>query len=222
MEPNRDADAITLQLRSEEATLRRRIVWLTLIPVVIAAVLIWVTGRQVASIQREIALATDSLTTIHDALQTAEAERLRKHAEIDSLETLARTFYDELLKINEERAAVVQSQAIDSVQVRMRANRVYLHIVLERQRAGARRLQAALEKAGFVVPGIELVAKGPDRSQLRYFRSEDGTGVKEILLAAEQLAVRLEVNDLSRAYAQNEAIPTGTFEIWLGRDFDIR
>ncbi len=218
MEHKSDIDPITAQLRSEEARLRRRIGVFTLIPVAVAALLIWFTSSRVLSAQKALAVVNDSLADAREDLIINQANLIRIHAEIDSLEALKQAYFAELEKINRQRAEQTRDQAIDQYQADRNIPRVYLHILNEDQRPRAQRVQEALQKeTRLIVPGIEKVAKGPSASELRFFRKEDARWAAQIRKVAARHGLDLKLQDLSARYGTS--VKPGTFEIWFGRDF---
>ncbi len=94
--------------------------------------------------------------------------------------------------------------------------RVYFHIVDERQRSIARRLEDGLEKAGYLVPGIQRVKEGPSTPEIRYFRRQ-GEEPGE----AKKIAERLQALGLKGAAAkyipgyENVNIRPRHYELWL-------
>lgn len=59
--------------------------------------------------------------------------------------------------------------------------RIYIHISDEAQRVSAEAALTALRKAGDLVPGIENVGeRSPDRTELRYFRSDELANAREL------------------------------------------
>src|SRR5260370_30055217 len=51
--------------------------------------------------------------------------------------------------------------------------RVYIHIRDESQRPAAQTIEKALESKGFTVPGIQKVNTGPNKTEVRFFRSSE-------------------------------------------------
>ncbi len=224
--PDPELDPITARFRAEQELHRRRVTRLTLIPAFVAVLLVagtsWQVYRaqsQVATAERRVSLATDSLDDVREALKTTTEEVFRKHAEIDSLETMAETFYDELQKISQGQAEVTRGLALTNVRAFQARRRVYMHVWSEQQRAAAVRFGRVLREAGFLVPDIEIVGKGPQKSELRFFKTEDVEGAKEILSLAEMARVPMDARDLSRTYSRSTSITAGTFEIWFGGEF---
>ncbi len=94
--------------------------------------------------------------------------------------------------------------------------RVYFHIVNKSQRPGARELEEGLKKAGYIVPGIQRVKKGPSAPEIRYFRKQ-GNEPEEAAKIAEQLR-QLGLKEAEPKYIpnyENANIRPRHYELWL-------
>ena len=92
--------------------------------------------------------------------------------------------------------------------------RVYIQIRDDVQRAQAQSLSNQLKTGGFLVPGIEKVAVGPNSTEVRYFRKTDEAGAKQILdvLAQQRVAAKPV---LVQGYETSGRIRDAHFELWL-------
>jgi hypothetical protein len=99
--------------------------------------------------------------------------------------------------------------------------RVYVHIRSEEQRPAARTLSAAIEQAGFSVPGIQRVDVGPAHSELRYFRGSDPQDVEGISKALAAAGVTVQPADLSAGF-RGANIRARHYELWLAPDYASR
>lgn len=226
MQPDPDLDPISAQLQAEEQQLRRRSILLTVIPVLIAGVLIWVTARQVNNATQELQQveaarddASDSLHKAEAALLDITAERIRLHREVDSLQIIKDELFAQWERSNKGAADMAQEEAIKTYEGSKSQPRVYLHITSKDQLAKARRVQQQLEAAGFVVPGIEVVSWRSEESVLRVFREADLRTARRIQAVAKQHRTALTLQDLSARYAQSQSSLSEHFEIWFGQDF---
>ena len=91
--------------------------------------------------------------------------------------------------------------------------RVYVQIRDESQRRTAARLGDALRDAGFLVPGIEVVAVGPSNTELRYLdpaeQAEARRAASVLEAAGEPVSLRLvQLKGQSRARPRH-------YELWL-------
>ena len=102
--------------------------------------------------------------------------------------------------------------------------RVYIHIGQESQRPGARKLARKLRKAGYLIPGIQLVGKtGPKESDLRYCEGkgeESDIAAIRNFLAGENIAIAsIRILKTADVPACAQVSSTRSYELWLGEDF---
>jgi hypothetical protein len=90
--------------------------------------------------------------------------------------------------------------------------RVYFHIRDDNQRAAATQMQARLQTAGYIVPGIQKLDVGPAVSELRYFKAGDQADAQTIAAA---LAVPNLVVKRIPGYETSTQIRPHHFELWL-------
>lgn len=226
MDPLSDIDLITAHLRSEREQLRRRTLLLTMVPIVVAAVLIAVTFLTVSSKQQELAVAHNNLNTVQQHLDSARTDlkligtqKITLQQEVDSLSRLKEGLARLVPAAQEQQVQEDVSKALQAARLQPR---VYLHIVSEEQRPAARQLTTGLEKAGLVVPGIEYVRRGPSSNELRFFRDEDSREAAQIQQLAADAGLKLKVRNLSATYGDSKSIRPGHFEIWLGETGVLR
>lgn len=96
--------------------------------------------------------------------------------------------------------------------------RVYFHIMVEAQRAGAQELQRALERSGLgvVVPGIQRLDVGPTRSsELRYFHDRERDEAEAIGRALRGAGAADLVVKKVPGYENSTAIRPRHYELWL-------
>jgi len=95
--------------------------------------------------------------------------------------------------------------------------RIYIHIRSDKDRELARAVGERLKALDFVVPGIErLVEKGPERSQLRYFRQSEAEEARRIFELLREMGIELELKYVP-GYEDTDAIRPGHFEIWFAK-----
>ena len=92
-------------------------------------------------------------------------------------------------------------------------SRIYVHVRSAEEKLHAHEISNILRGGGFTVPGIQVLSKGPNKSELRYFRKRE----EEFALAA--LALLPAVLDVDLVYvpgyeASNQ-IRERHFELWL-------
>lgn len=115
------------------------------------------------------------------------------------------------------KAGLSQAQALatvpDSATI---PARLYIHIRDEQQRPAAKRAGEQVKAAGFVVPGIErMVDKGPQVTELRYFRKADEAEAKRLQTVLQRAGVAVRLSDLSASYENSKSIRPGHFELWF-------
>ena len=97
--------------------------------------------------------------------------------------------------------------------------RVYFHIDDESQRSRAREIELKLEKAGFVVPGIELRAgQCPKLTELRFFRKAESDEGRKIVAFLQSIGIQARLADLSERYEKARGIRPRHYELWFGRN----
>jgi hypothetical protein len=94
--------------------------------------------------------------------------------------------------------------------------RVFLQIRSEEQRELAASVAALLTSRGFVAPGIERLAEGPARTEVRFFRQIERP-------IADSLASILALRGIKKprvvyvpGYEASTQVRAGTMEIWFG------
>jgi len=94
--------------------------------------------------------------------------------------------------------------------------RVYIQFAAEDQRARAAKLQAALQNAGFIAPGIELRKdNSPDDTDIRYFSNDirkQADQVKEELLKQHFVVPKDPSN------RDNGKVHLNQIEVWIGKN----
>ena len=215
MPNNSDIDPISAKLQSEE---QRRLRWtllFTLIPLLAAVALIWVSAIKVEELDDTL----DALKAAEDSLLLVNEQRIEQLYAVNSLELAKDSLFTALNAMDSSLAQRTEQQAKAAFLTLQQVPRVYMHIMDERQRDKAQQLQKQLEKSGYNVPGIELVSSRSQDSDLRVFREADLTTADNILEVANTFGAALTLHDLSSRYENSTAIRPGHFEIWLGTDF---
>jgi hypothetical protein len=100
----------------------------------------------------------------------------------------------------------VRPQAIPS--------RVYVQVGSESSRERAKQVTAALQGAGFLVPGIERVSKMPSSPELRYFRQGDKPDADRALAVIGAQVPGLKAR-LVPGYENSTAIRARHLELWM-------
>lgn len=96
--------------------------------------------------------------------------------------------------------------------------RVYIHVRSEEQMPAAQKLEAELEKRGFVVPAINNRKAGPAASELRFFRPAEEEKAREIMGVLNEARADAKLVPVS-GYEESKGIRLNHFELWLAPDF---
>ena len=99
--------------------------------------------------------------------------------------------------------------------------RIYIHGSTEEQMKEAALLQSEIEKLEIdgqyvVVPRVIRVENGPKKTQLRYFKREEGEEARDLAEQLRKLIPNLELNDLSEGNLDLSFIRPRHYELWLG------
>jgi len=93
---------------------------------------------------------------------------------------------------------------------------VYMQIAAEQQRAKAQIVRTALQKKGYLVPGIENIAgkaDAPKQTAVRYFNEDDKANANTIIEILKDQGVLADASLMSRLKAR-----PGSIEIWFSAD----
>ncbi len=197
--------------------------WAAVAVLVVFVALIGYSAHRLRGIQREIRQSTRLLDERKAELETMEARKAELEKAVAELE-VARDALEEIAsRVAEQNPGIVREATREVIAARperaLQLPRVYPHIRYQAQRPAARRIGVRLEKADFLVPGIEFVGEdSPRRTQLRQFfdndvATKDVQRILEILAAA---GVSAEVNLIRDS---PESIRDRHYELWLGDDF---
>lgn len=182
-----------------------------------------IEARRAAAVQiaAEVLAKQAELDEAKGALAKLETDKSRLQSEVAELEAKRHMLATVASWVGAEAPTVqreaMERYAADHPAVAGQLGRVYLHIARPSQRATADVLTEALVKAGFVVPGVELLPDiSPVSHQLRYFRVEDAPAAQAVAAALQVAGVKLEAVQI-RLPAGQRLPPAGQFEVWLGR-----
>lgn len=98
------------------------------------------------------------------------------------------------------------------------SKRIYIQILDGKQLDAAKNIQEILKNNHFAVPEIEILAKGPEATEVRYFRKNELAKTQEIAdLLTEQNIPDVSVRYIA-GFENSIAIPPGQYEIWFAPD----
>jgi hypothetical protein len=89
---------------------------------------------------------------------------------------------------------------------------VYIQVRDDNQRPAAEQIQKALKAKGFVVPGIETVSKGPNESEVRFFRDSDADLARSVESALPISGAKAKY---VRGYENSPNLRPRQIELWL-------
>jgi hypothetical protein len=99
------------------------------------------------------------------------------------------------------------------------APRIYLHIRSPAQLKVAQHITAQMKKKGYVFPKAEiLVEKGPQQTQVRYFRRTEASEAASITALLTQVHRQQATTSYIRGYEDSPLIRSRHYEIWLSPD----
>ncbi|MGF1526583.1 MAG: serine/threonine protein kinase [Candidatus Competibacterales bacterium] len=101
-----------------------------------------------------------------------------------------------------------------------RRARLWIHAVHGDQKALGRELLDELIRLGsegkqVIGKPVQVVAAGPARSQLRYFKDQDAAGAAELYRVLKLHLPNLELRDFSPRYERAQWIKPGHYELWF-------
>lgn len=94
---------------------------------------------------------------------------------------------------------------------------IYFHITNEAQRAKAQDIANALQKAGYIVPGIQKVSIDLTKTDIRYFHPEDAGKAQDIGVALQKLGIADTRPRLIPGFVNK--VPPGQYEVWFSNYF---
>jgi hypothetical protein len=140
-----------------------------------------------------------------DLLPTIK-ETIKRKAPINATATL--TFIDNAVK------AAPPKPVTDDAKL---PPRVYIHIRDSQQKDTATQIKKALQNAGYVVPGIQLVSEAhAGGNQVRYFRDEDQSDANNIINTLGDLKLPNVAAVRVKGYEKSTLIRARHFELWFG------
>jgi hypothetical protein len=182
--------------------------------------LFWIRGSIAGAVILLIAVAIGWVR-----LERQKAQALKQSADAQQKAAMAEaqmtTEQAKRVKLAQEQFATEiknakgSQKALDAIAQSIEAPRVYLQSVRGQSEDLAKATQALLQKNGYTVPGIELVAPNisPAQSQVRYFHKEDFSEASKIAGLLKPI-IPDGVNPSATANP-NGVVPSGQFEVWI-------
>lgn len=126
----------------------------------------------------------------------------------------------ELIQQNVQNAAQSYDRTSSPLQLSTEPARLWVHVRSDRQKEIGKKLleivtNSNLERRKIESKPLQLVDGGPEKSELRFFKRQDKTEAAELLEMLRKHIPQLELNDLSRQYANVGWLQSGHYELWL-------
>jgi len=126
----------------------------------------------------------------------------------------------DLIQQNVQDADKSYEQTISPIEQQSKPSRLWIHMRTESQRNVGEEILKAISDTSLGGRRIEkkplqIVASGPQESELRYFKKEDEAQAAALFAVLRRLIPELKLKDLSREYSHIRWIKTGHFELWL-------
>lgn len=216
---------------------KKSLIEMVLMPLVIA--LVGIGGTYLITAQQENSATTMKDAQLESTRELADADRQVKILEIFAEKVASQDQQERILALRlldvldpalagKLATAVLEAEPAESEvrkvadEVALEANarirflpRIYIHIRSNEDRERARAVGERLKELDYVVPGIErLVEKGPDKSQLRYFRKTEEEQANRILEILREIGIDLDLRYIP-GHEDSDEIRPGHFEIWF-------
>lgn len=196
---------------------------LAILSLVVFVGLIAFSAYQLYGIQERVRLATAQLARTEAKLKEAESRKVALDQEIADLETSVEALKEISARAARQSPEVIKQATEETIAANPRAAqtlpRVFLQIGDESQREAAESVVARLQKAGFLVPGIENVgSKAPELTDLRSFHRTDPTDsdVQAIVDVLEAAGVAVKPVPVP---GYEDVTKKRHYELWFGQDF---
>lgn len=152
------------------------------------------------------------------ALESTEQARDAVEASLAARSNQARRQANDDLRAVDSKLLMAQAGIAKVQDTCPIGRRLYLHIARESDRAATRAMVPRLEKAGFIVPGIELVKNTPRASDVRYFHREDEAAARKAADVLADSGLRGVQTRFVEGFEASEKIRPRHYEAWLSLD----
>ena len=205
---------------------RRVVQYAATLAAVVTVILVVFASRKLLTINRELDAKQQRLNQADQDLRKANEDLKARQDRVHELDTTIKELEGRLARVNETvrtiegaPTASTPTPAPGPPPTSPIPKRVYIQIFEDAQRARARELQRALEKGGFVVPGIENVGGRSSYqavSDVRFYRG--AADVSDIQLIRE-IAGQFDLTLKEIALDPSSRVRPRHYEVWLGKDF---
>lgn len=129
----------------------------------------------------------------------------------------------DLIQQNIQDSDKSYEQTILPFEQRNKPSRLWIHVRTESQRNVGEEIfktiaDTSLGGSRIEQKPLQIVAFGPQESQLRYFKKENESQATELFAVLRRFIPMLKLKDFSREYSHVRWIKTGHFELWLSSE----
>ena len=169
----------------------------------------------------------EELAQTNNAVSEKQKELDQLQKDIDALRQFSVQAIGQLSKDSGQIQPIGERRTLQAIDVSLNANpkaadllpRVYIHIGSEGQRKKAQEIAAAVQKQGFLAPGVENVKdKAPRASVLKFFREAEKGEAVQIAKIIQDLGVNASPQYIE-GFENSTKMRPRHYEVWFGSDF---
>ncbi len=156
-------------------------------------------------------------------LKKLDSTKSSLEKDISAMQTEAK-YYEEVLKlVRQKNPDLVEkasnNPAVEKIQSEIKP-RVYIHLQDTSQSRIALQIANALQQLGFLVPKAEiLVNKGPDHTQVRFFRKQEQKEADDLVnVLKEKYGLKNTMANYLSGYERSDVVRPRQYEIWFGKE----
>jgi uncharacterized membrane-anchored protein YhcB (DUF1043 family) len=190
---------------------------LTVIPVVMGLAFLYITIRQVEKARSELAQTQQQIADANVELDKTRQEIEEKKKEIAERDKQVEVYGEVVRDITKDLPATDVDKRIlkpNSTTAQL-PPRIYVQIRDESQRGKTKEIVKKLEERGFLVPGIERVARGAGSTEVKFFKQAEKDEAEKITAVLHELGIRDARAVYVRGFENSTAIRPRHYEIWF-------
>lgn len=155
-----------------------------------------------------------------EELAQLQKQRDALQKDIQALQQFFAQVQGKLSEGNDQQALQAIDQSFNAnAKIATLLPRVYIQINDDEQREPARRVVAALQQQGFLVPGIQNVNRlGPGRSIVRYYRQAEENEAAQIVELLKKVGVNATA-EYKPGHEDSQKMRPRHYDLSFGRDF---
>jgi hypothetical protein len=209
------------RLETQQATARRRAVWISWLSVlaaaIVLAVLIFAADRHLEDAQAKKTEALEKAAVEQNRVEQLKKEEARLTGQIKQLQPLVENYRAQVrAEPGPATQREVQLPLGPGVEVPAKP-RVFLQIVTPEDREYAKQMGQRLVEAGFEVLGIEYVGRAAalKNTEVRYYKKTDEPDAVKLRDALAAAGVK-SPTPLYLGLENNKKVRPKTYEVWFG------